>query len=415
MAVYTDEALYEAVWELQDVEYAIDATLSRIIDLDENNPNDVYYKFCVNDLVQRKHETMELKPDLHLRRTSVDQRRIDCEYQHDVDDTNSSGSNSSSSGNNGGRRRRNSNDQHTKLGTDDKPPLEELIALNRRLKRAQEILYNTDRRWESIVKRHDYFQRIIHTWTGKWLWVRCCRTIFFRFVAFLAMWLSAVTLWSEATLALTYNLTPFAIVQETFSKQDIQDEIDGDNDDGGSITLSSTRRQDFLFQIAASVPLLYMSICVASSIFKLTMFGPFALRGYRQSHGVALILNSQFLARLIFPLGYNYLLMLKYDTSSCAFSTFIGQMEVVPLFGRSFSVYAPLLIIALCVFTLFHIYPRLMNLLGIEHEDAILLGDEETMNAKVNEGMLLLRRYNNKTDTSCEMPMVKRSKSDDDY
>lgn len=90
-------------------------------------------------------------------------------------------------------------------------------------------------------------------------------------------------------------------------------------------------------------------------------------------------------------------------------------MEVVPLFGRSFSVYAPLLIIALCVFTLFHIYPRLMNLLGIEHEDAILLGDEETMNAKVNEGMLLLRRYNNKTDTSCEMPMVKRSKSDDDY
>lgn len=54
-----------------------------------------------------------------------------------------------------------------------------------------------------------------------------------------------------------------------------------------------------------------------------------------------------------------------------------------------------------------------MNLLGIEHEDAILLGDEETMNAKVNEGMLLLRRNRSNSDLSCEMPMVKRSKSDD--
>lgn len=423
MAVSADEALFEAVWELQDVEYAIDATISRIVDLKQDDRMDMFYKDCVHDLVSRKNETAELKPELHLRRTPLDQRRLDCEYTYDDEYDSSSprsvsgsnddleaGNNSGSTNGNNNRRKKN---KHSKLNVDDKPPMEELIALNRRLKRAQEILYNTDRRWESIVIRHDYFQRIIHTWTGKWIWIRCCRTIFFRFIAVLAMWLSALTLWSEATLGLPYNLTPFAMVQEALSQKDIENDIDG-NDGGDDGISTSTAREDLLFQLAASVPLLYMSICVATSIFKLTMFGPFALRGYRQSHGVALILNSQFLARLIFPLGYNYLLMLKYDTSSCAFSTFLGQMEVVPLFGTTFSVYAPLLIIALCVFTLFNIYPRLMNLLGIDHEDAILLGDEETMNAKVNEGMLLLRRNRNDSDLSCEMPMVKRSKSDDE-
>lgn len=371
MAVSADEALYEAVWELQDCEYAIDSMVSRIVDLDDNDRMDIYYKFCVNDLLQRKHETAQLKPELHMRRTPIEQRRSDSEYLNEED----------------AYTRSNDNDDRGR-----KPSMDELIELNRRLKHAQESLYNTDKRWESIVERSQYFHKISHEWRGRLMWVKYFRMILFRFIAIVAMLLSCVILWSEATLSLPYNLSPFAILQETLS-----------NKDG-----NSTGYDDFLFQIAALIPLLYMSMCVSSSIFKLTMFGPFALRGYRQSHGVALVLNSQFLARLIFPLGYNYLLMLKYDTSACAFSTFLGQMNVVPLFGTTFSIYAPLLIIALCFFTLFNIYPKLMNLLRIEHEDAILIGDEETINTKVNEGILLLRRRACDSERLCEMPMVSK-------
>ena len=90
--------------------------------------------------------------------------------------------------------------------------------------------------------------------------------------------------------------------------------------------------------------------------------------------------------------------MLKYvDSSQCAFSAYIGQMAVIPLFGTTFSVYAPLLIIALCVFTVFNIYPKIMNFLGVTHEDAILLGDEETIAAKVAEGIAVLRQNNVET------------------
>jgi len=375
MAISADEALFEAVWELQDCEYAIDCAVSRIVDLDEHSPDDLYYKRCVNYLLQLKNETAELKPELHMRRTPANQRKY--EYHE---------------GNSGLSR------TDDPVGDDDMPSMEELVSLHRRLKQAQEKLYNTEIRWNSIVERSLYFNSVLREWTGKMVVLKYLRIILFRAAAIGLGWLSCAILWSEATLSSPYNLSPFALVQESLSKKKAE----------GSFNV--------LFQITALIPLLYMTICVSSSIFKLTMFGPFALRGYRQSHGVALVFNAQILARLQFPLGYNYLLMLKYvDSSQCAFSAFIGQMAVVPLFGTSFSVYAPLLIIALCVFTVFNIYPKMMNFLGVQHEDAILLGDQETIDAKVNEGISLLRQRNVHTDNTCELPMVsKRTRSLDD-
>eukprot|EP00549_Striatella_unipunctata_P006014 CAMPEP_0118720090 /NCGR_PEP_ID=MMETSP0800-20121206/29902_1 /TAXON_ID=210618 ORGANISM="Striatella unipunctata, Strain CCMP2910" /NCGR_SAMPLE_ID=MMETSP0800 /ASSEMBLY_ACC=CAM_ASM_000638 /LENGTH=83 /DNA_ID=CAMNT_0006627661 /DNA_START=197 /DNA_END=445 /DNA_ORIENTATION=- len=74
----------------------------------------------------------------------------------------------------------------------------------------------------------------------------------------------------------------------------------------------------------------------------------------------------------------------------------MSSMDTIPFFGTSFSVYAPLLIIALGGFTLFNVYPRLLALLGIEHEDSILVGDPETLDGKVNEGITLLKRHSNK-------------------
>ena len=70
----------------------------------------------------------------------------------------------------------------------------------------------------------------------------------------------------------------------------------------------------------------------------------------------------------------------------------MNNMSTVPFFGTSFSVYAPLLILALCGFTLCKGYARLLAALGIEHEDAILLGDKETQDSKVHEGITLLKR-----------------------
>eukprot|EP01083_Nonionella_stella_P077714 212333_1 len=68
-------------------------------------------------------------------------------------------------------------------------------------------------------------------------------------------------------------------------------------------------------------------------------------------------------------------------------------MDVVPLLGKSFLVYAPLLILLLCALTLCNFYAKLMNLLGMDHSDALLVGDQETLDTKIQEGRNLLKQY----------------------
>jgi hypothetical protein len=83
---------------------------------------------------------------------------------------------------------------------------------------------------------------------------------------------------------------------------------------------------------------------------------------------------------------------LKYDMTHCAFSNIMSDMATIPFLGTSFGVYAPLLILAVCLFTLLDFYPKILRLLGVDHEDALLLGDEEELDGKVNEGIQLMKR-----------------------
>jgi hypothetical protein len=70
----------------------------------------------------------------------------------------------------------------------------------------------------------------------------------------------------------------------------------------------------------------------------------------------------------------------------------MSGITTIPFFGTSFTVYAPLAILAVCLFTLCDFYPRILRFLGIEHEDALLLGDADELDGKVNEGIQLMKR-----------------------
>ena len=122
------------------------------------------------------------------------------------------------------------------------------------------------------------------------MWVRYLRYPAFRAMAFITAVLSVFVLISEVTLSVPLNLSPFSWVLHA---------LDGDD----------SARSQILFQIAALIPLLYMSICAYTCLFQMSLLGPYCLRGNRQSNGVALVFNAQYLVRLQFPLGYNYLLM----------------------------------------------------------------------------------------------------------
>lgn len=366
IASNADEHLFEAVWDLQDCEAMIDNTAARIGEYEQNGSRmrtlDHHYARCVDKLLTLRKTTAVLSPELQRRRTT-------------------------------GQRRQES---HSAAVSDEGfPTIECLAKLNRRLQHAQNEVLSAEQRWLSVVKRSEFYAELTEgpiipriqsnsdadpkfaiclaniSSYMRHVWLSCLRNPCIRVLAMMCAVLSGMVLWSEATLWLPFNASPFAWLLRWF------DETRG-----------------MLFQLSALIPFLYMSICVYSSLFKLSLFGPYKLRGRMMSSGIALVFNAQYLVRMQFPLGYNYLFMIKYDTSStdCAFAHVMSNMETVPFFGTNFSIYAPLLILALCGFTLCDGYARLLALLRIDHEDAILLGDQETLENKVNEGITLLRR-----------------------
>jgi len=377
MAGSADQALFDAVWELQDCEDAIDVAVEKIQSCDEmdeseliscTDPSAISCQACIDQLIELRNSTSILDRELQSRRTN---HRI-----------------------NHGK----------KMETAQIPKIDDLARLNKRLKQAQASLISADQRWRDLINKSEFYSELmnasppelvqldsssalsqirtqgvsIHQWM-LYLFRTKLRSSCYRLLSLIMVALSALVLWSETMMAWPFNLSPFSLFLGWF---------DGHDGKGRGI----------MFKVTALIPLLYMSACVYGSLFKINIFGPYCLRGHNQSPGVALLFNAQYLIRMQFPLAYNYLLMIKYDMSStnCAFSGVMNNMSTVPFFGTSFSFYAPLLILALCGFTFFDGYARILALLGIEHEDVILKGDPEELDGQVNEGIVLLERRKNR-------------------
>lgn len=125
-------------------------------------------------------------------------------------------------------------------------------------------------------------------------WLRYLRYPVYRCIAIITAILSVFVLLSEVTLGVPLNLSPFSWTLHALDRYHKEHN-------------NSTSR--FLFQVTCLIPLLYMSLCVYTCLAQISQLGPFCLRSNRQSTGVALIFNAQYLVRLQFSLGYNYLLM----------------------------------------------------------------------------------------------------------
>jgi hypothetical protein len=328
MACGAEEELFEAIMNLEDVEERIEEVCANAINLREDGGGgeavgmmenedggislrtrrgrarrcglcccrvDEVTQFheSLEELVRRKNETLELNSDRRTRRGNASSRNRD-------------------------------NDEGNAVNTMD---LNYLVSLNAQLKRAQERVTSAQLRWNHLMDHSRLFASLMDDesdealtgtsgggsssnassllsstpssacccnnkiqYTLQKLWVQHLRYHAYRIIAIVTAVLSAFVLLSEVTLAVPLNLSPFSWTLHA---------LDNSSD--------STHQK--LFQIAALIPLLYMSICVYTCLFQMSSLSSYCLRGNRQSHGVALIFNAQYLVRLQFPLGYNYLLM----------------------------------------------------------------------------------------------------------
>jgi len=214
----------------------------------------------------------------------------------------------------------------------------------------------------------------------QWIWLTKLRTGWLRVMAVLATIMSLVIFWSYVVLAVGVdNASPLGLLLA---------EMPGDF--------------EFAVQLAALVPMMYMSLCIYRTLFTLKIYGDLSLQGPHLSPVGALLFNAQQMIRLQFSLGYSFILMAKYNRIT-ALQLLMNNMVVVPIFGKDFNHYAPVLMVVLCLFTLFKCYARLLKLLGIETEDSANMGNPASAD-EIMKGRKLVHRYQQSRDGTEERP-----------
>jgi len=171
-----------------------------------------------------------------------------------------------------------------------------------------------------------------------------------RTVAVVCSLVSVVILWSELVMA-SQMKSPVGLVMGAYSQKGDQNAV--------------------VMQGVAFLALSYMSICTYWSLFQLNLGWSYRLQGPQQSLPASLIFNGEYFSRLQFALGYNFLLFLNVPaTDATSFNRLMSNITIVPVFGTSFTVYVPIVMIAVALMTLFNVLARLLRLIGLDAEDA---------------------------------------------
>jgi len=127
--------------------------------------------------------------------------------------------------------------------------------------------------------------------------------------------------------------------------------------------------QSSVLEILGFALLLYMALCVYSSLFQLRSMGRYALCGHSNSNAIALLKTALFQCRLQFALAYNFVQLIHEPsiTHSLAFHPLWRRMEVARPLGRDLATHAPILMVLVAGCTLGNVYTGLLKqFLGVE-------------------------------------------------
>jgi len=116
---------------------------------------------------------------------------------------------------------------------------------------------------------------------------------------------------------------------------------------------------DMSLQMIVGIPFLYMTICTYYSLFSLKLFSFYALHENQQTEGGSLLFNAALLCRLVPPLSFNFMLTISSNLDT-GFADIMGTMDVVPLFGSSFSIVFSSLTVVFVLMNVFDVFSKLV-------------------------------------------------------
>ncbi len=114
-----------------------------------------------------------------------------------------------------------------------------------------------------------------------------------------------------------------------------------------------------LTQIICFVMLSYMCAVSYIGVFSIRIYSFLALHPRYKTNTRSLLQAALILARLCAPLCFNFLFLAKLtdsDTPKTEFVKFMGTMKVVPIFGTSFFMYFPIILILIVLSNFFNVW-----------------------------------------------------------
>jgi len=245
--------------------------------------------------------------------------------------------------------------------------LDDLATLNYRLKNAilantrceeqYKELINKALRVEDILKFQDNPNRVVElpfiasnpdSWISKikykiaWLWYFKIRPYIYLSISIILAILSISIIWSEVTFQLYNSNTSLFYIYLKLSKY----------------------VSYIFFEFIIVILLIYMCLCTYTSLFKLQLFQYYRLFPHHHTDNNSLVFCAAYLCRLIFPLCYNFLNLT--DNSQTAFSKIMGKIDLVPLLGKEFNGYVPIMMAVFTLITFFNIHGKILKYFGID-------------------------------------------------
>ncbi|CAG9331516.1 LMBRD2_5 [Blepharisma stoltei] len=261
-----------------------------------------------------------------------------------------------------------------------------LIKINLDLKKLISNYIRTKCRWEELLKEAFHIQDIVNNkknpekkiesafWSkragklgrsievSEWLWFCWINPILARVIALLLYFASIWIIVGESTLFIDTPVAAFPILFE--------------HEYGDEAT-----------QILCFFILLYIIVSTYLALFKLKLGGKFGLYAPRLTDPPNLLWCATFMARLVAPLSYNFLLLIK--VTDTQFNKVMKNINLIPIFGSGFAMYVPLLLLVFCLMNFFNIHTKIMASLGMSQ---FSFGDKYDKE-KLKEGQALIKKF----------------------
>jgi len=143
----------------------------------------------------------------------------------------------------------------------------------------------------------------------------------------------------------------------------------------------------FALQFVGCICVFYLCICSFYGLFSLRLGSFYTLHADQQSEEFCLLFNANFLVRLIFPLGFNFLHMVRETKTNL--QTSLLSSDVGGDYQKLASWFFPFLVILFAGVTYFNLFGRFLRLLRISSFDPQVSG---SVDIEIEEGKILIKR-----------------------